>query len=189
MLDVGELEEVLDQDDVEAPIDEGHDLQDGESEDGPDDETHDGRDDERYADVSHNAVIQIQSPLYHRRAESVQVSTASRAAQPLHWNSALDIQLIASFSDASKNPIWTTSGGKNLRAAGWIHAVTKMKSLSPAIVKKDQLVARWKRLKSDYTDYNFILSLSGYGADFDDAKWAELDANRSRIYSSIISAR
>ncbi|OQR80713.1 hypothetical protein ACHHYP_17281 [Achlya hypogyna] len=39
----------------------------------------------------------------------------------------------------------------------------------PTVTTTDQHMSKWKRLKTEYSDYSYLLGLSGYGSGFDNA--------------------
>ncbi|KAG9405575.1 hypothetical protein AC1031_003478 [Aphanomyces cochlioides] len=95
------------------------------------------------------------------------------------WTRGLEAAFVSAVSDATKNPRFVASTGKNLRAAGWNSVLAQVSPKEPSIKTIDQLKSKWKRLKADYTDYHFLVGLSGFGDGFDDEKWRELDAGRN----------
>ncbi|KAG9404558.1 hypothetical protein AC1031_004761 [Aphanomyces cochlioides] len=95
------------------------------------------------------------------------------------WTRGLEVEFISALCDATKNPRFVASTGKNLRAAGWQSVLAKMVQKEASIKTVEQLKSKWKRLKADYADYHFLVGLFGFGAGFDGAKWQELDACRN----------
>ncbi|KDO21724.1 hypothetical protein SPRG_13140 [Saprolegnia parasitica CBS 223.65] len=97
---------------------------------------------------------------------------------PANWTRALEVALVEAFCKIAKSPQYLVAGGKNLKATGWAIVVKDLTPKEATIATAQQCVTKWKRLKTDYTDYHFLINLAGYEAGFDDAKWAELDKGR-----------
>jgi len=95
------------------------------------------------------------------------------------WSSQLEVTLISLYREAATSPRLVAAGGKSLKAAGWQTLLPKLTHVESSIKTKVQLETKWKRLKTDYTDYAQLMGLSGFGAGFDDAKWSELDQGRT----------
>ncbi|KAG9398476.1 hypothetical protein AC1031_012488 [Aphanomyces cochlioides] len=76
-------------------------------------------------------------------------------------------------------PRFKAGGGKGLRAEGWNHVLNMMRTNGSTFTSKDQLVNKWKRLKTEYQDYHFLITRSGYGDGFSDDQWEALDVGRS----------
>ncbi|RHZ11418.1 hypothetical protein DYB31_007287 [Aphanomyces astaci] len=100
--------------------------------------------------------------------------------KPAKWNLELEIEFIALVRTVERVPRFRAAGGKSLRAEGWRDVLKSMHAWEPSIKSKDQLSNKWKRLKTDYTDYHFLVTCSGYGDGFLDVHWLSLDTARSR---------
>ncbi|ETV76320.1 hypothetical protein H257_09786 [Aphanomyces astaci] len=92
--------------------------------------------------------------------------------KPAKWNLELEIEFIALVRTVARVPRFRAAGGKSLRAEGWRDVLKGMHAWEPSIKSKDQLSNKWKRLKTDYTDYHFLVTCSGYGGGFLDVHWS-----------------
>ena len=96
----------------------------------------------------------------------------------MRWNEEIERELIAAYEDVARQAQFVASGGKNLKQAGWKKVQDAMAEKYPSL-QMTQLTGKWKRLKQDWSDYHFLLGLSGFGDGFDTDKWAELDRGRA----------
>ncbi len=132
---------------------------------------------EHELDTSRTRLDGVSENLYFVVHFSVGYENRMRTA---NWTRVIESEFIAAVNDATKNPRFVASGGKNLRGAGWQCVLTVMSPKEPTISTTAQLTSKWKRMKTDYIDYHFLIGLSGYGAGFENAKWDELDEGRKR---------
>jgi len=106
---------------------------------------------------------------------------------PAQWNAGLEREFVALVRAAALNPRFKAAGGKNLRSDGWTHLLGPMSKKEPSITTKEQLTSKWRRLKTEYADYNFLITRSGYGENLSDDQWATLDAGRNGIFTMKLS--
>ncbi|CAK4362399.1 unnamed protein product [Aphanomyces euteiches] len=96
------------------------------------------------------------------------------------WSDELEIELIVAYKQAIRNPRFVCSGGKNLRSAGLSKVLEDLKEQG-AIENAGQLQSKWRRLKTEWLDYNYLVQLSGFGDGFSDEKWEELDRGPRKL--------
>lgn len=98
----------------------------------------------------------------------------------MRWTKEKEEDLINEYVRAAAQSRNVASGGKNLRKAGWTLVKNAMLAKYPTDgFEAAQLAGKWKRLKGDWSDYHFLINLSGFGEDFGDQKWDELDSGRA----------
>ncbi|CAK4067274.1 unnamed protein product [Aphanomyces euteiches] len=91
------------------------------------------------------------------------------------WTHELEVKFIALFKEVAAQPRLIASGGKNSSTAGWLQVLERLNG-DGGITNVDQLQSKWRRLKADWSDFfKFLTGLSGYGDEFGDSKWTELD--------------
>ena len=96
------------------------------------------------------------------------------------WTPILVESFIRKVGEAATRARYVAAGGKNLKAIGWNWVLNELEG-SGNLVNITQLQTKWKRLKTDYSDYDFLKGLSGFGDGFEDAKWAELDERPGKL--------
>ncbi|KAH9100153.1 hypothetical protein LEN26_016128 [Aphanomyces euteiches] len=96
------------------------------------------------------------------------------------WTHELEVKLIALIKEVAAQPRLIASGGKNLRTAGWLQVLERFNGAG-GITNIDQLQSKWRRLMADWSDFKFLTGLSGYGDEFDDSKWTELDEKPGKL--------
>ena len=75
------------------------------------------------------------------------------------WTPILVESFIRKVGEAATRARYVAAGGKNLKAIGWNWVLTELEG-SGNLVNITQLQTKWKRLKTDYSDYDFLKGLS-----------------------------
>ncbi|EQC40395.1 hypothetical protein SDRG_02292 [Saprolegnia diclina VS20] len=95
------------------------------------------------------------------------------------WSRSLEVEFIAAIRVVARDPRLIATSGKNLRATGWRTVLATLGPHAPTLRDIDQLRSKWKRIKSDYTDYGYLLSLEQFESGLTDRRWADLDAEHN----------
>ncbi|CAK4676590.1 hypothetical protein LEN26_018177 [Aphanomyces euteiches] len=103
------------------------------------------------------------------------------------WNEDMDKLLVQEYRQQASKADMIAAGGKALKRKAWnsiLHVFNGRNNINNVV----KLQSRWKRLKTDYSDYKWLCEhFSGTGFfGLDDDKWNELDS-LSRSKTNMLS--